>query len=221
MIRVTRKSRVACNDTLALVASSSSFSRVSIKRAFAQGANETSSCRRYFLLESSEIRIMYIYRHNDTPRDSGSESTPLLSSDSRTSLEPTMFDVSETSDLDLSPAGHSFTYDTFKIRLINFFYNYSITKLFSLIIVKIVSFNRNLRIYNFYEKINRWCIFITSRYGSLDTATSYGTTVTVVPKRPPPLTEDNELFVSPTARSPCIVNLARENEVRNNEIWKE
>lgn len=60
---------------------------------------------------------MYIYRDNtpDTPRDSGSESTPLLSSDSRTSLEPAIFDVSETSDLDLSPTAYSFKYDTFKI----------------------------------------------------------------------------------------------------------
>ncbi|XP_039315042.1 sodium-coupled neutral amino acid transporter 9 isoform X2 [Solenopsis invicta] len=39
-------------------------------------------------------------------RDSGSESTPLLSSESRTSPEPTIFDNSETSDLDYpSPAG--------------------------------------------------------------------------------------------------------------------
>nr|XP_012224347.1 PREDICTED: sodium-coupled neutral amino acid transporter 9-like isoform X1 [Linepithema humile]XP_012224348.1 PREDICTED: sodium-coupled neutral amino acid transporter 9-like isoform X1 [Linepithema humile] len=94
---------------------------------------------------------MYIYRDNDTPRDSGSESTPLLSSDSRTSLEPAIFDVSETSDLDLSPTAYSF------------------------------------------------------KYGSLD-AGSYGTTITTIPKRPPPLMQDNELLISPTARSPCIVN---------------
>lgn len=43
-------------------------------------------------------------------RDSGSESTPLLSSESRTSPEPVIFGDSETSDLDLSPAGCSVIY---------------------------------------------------------------------------------------------------------------
>jgi len=58
-----------------------------------------------------------IYRHNDNAsRDSGSESAPLLSSESRTSLEPAAFnDVTETSDLDLSSAGCSLKYASFEI----------------------------------------------------------------------------------------------------------
>ncbi|KAH0950238.1 hypothetical protein HN011_009181 [Eciton burchellii] len=53
-----------------------------------------------------------IYRHNDNAsRDSESESAPLLSSESRTSLEPAAFnDATETSDLDLSSAGCSLKY---------------------------------------------------------------------------------------------------------------
>ncbi|XP_011864937.1 PREDICTED: sodium-coupled neutral amino acid transporter 9-like [Vollenhovia emeryi] len=43
-------------------------------------------------------------------RDSGSESTPLISSESRTSPEPAIFGDSETSDLDPSPASCSFIY---------------------------------------------------------------------------------------------------------------
>ncbi|XP_071626561.1 neutral amino acid transporter 9 isoform X1 [Temnothorax longispinosus] len=59
--------------------------------------------------------IMYksrIYPGSDSSltRDSGSESTPLLSSESRTSPEPAIFGDSETSDLDPSPAGCSFIY---------------------------------------------------------------------------------------------------------------
>ncbi|XP_011641681.1 uncharacterized protein LOC105430053 [Pogonomyrmex barbatus] len=58
--------------------------------------------------------VMYksrIYPGSDSsPRDSGSESTPLLSSESRTSPEPVIFDDSETSDLDPSPAGSSLMY---------------------------------------------------------------------------------------------------------------
>lgn len=55
-----------------------------------------------------------IYRNGDAlSRDSGSESAPLLSSESRASSEPTTFDdFTETSDLDLSSAGCSFKYVT-------------------------------------------------------------------------------------------------------------
>jgi len=51
-----------------------------------------------------------VYPDSDSSlaRDSGSESTPLLSSESRTSPEPAIFGDSETSDLDPSPAGYSF-----------------------------------------------------------------------------------------------------------------
>jgi hypothetical protein len=56
-----------------------------------------------------------IYRHNDNA-DSESESAPLLSSESRTSLEPAAFnDATETSDLDLSSAGCSLKYVSFEI----------------------------------------------------------------------------------------------------------
>ncbi|XP_029670902.1 sodium-coupled neutral amino acid transporter 9-like isoform X2 [Formica exsecta] len=98
-----------------------------------------------------------IYRggSDTSPRDSGSESTPFLSSESRTSLElSTISDDLDTSDLDPSPAGCSF------------------------------------------------------KYGSIDAA-SYSTTLTAVPKRPPPLTR-NELYLSAAAHSPCIVNLVHE-----------
>ncbi|XP_072759695.1 neutral amino acid transporter 9 [Anoplolepis gracilipes] len=101
-----------------------------------------------------------------SPRDSGSESTPFLSSESRTSLElSTISDDLETSDLDLSPAGCSI------------------------------------------------------KYGSIDAA-SYSTTLTAVPKRPPPLTHNNELYLSAAAHSPCIVNLVHEKnyEARNIDL---
>lgn len=51
----------------------------------------------------------HIYQSNEIPpRDSESESTPLLSSGSHTSLEPIiLFGDSETSDLDPSPVGYS------------------------------------------------------------------------------------------------------------------
>lgn len=54
----------------------------------------------------------HISRRSETPsRDSGSESTPLLSSESRTSLEPViLFDDSETSDLDPNLGGRFHKY---------------------------------------------------------------------------------------------------------------
>ncbi|KYM93691.1 PREDICTED: sodium-coupled neutral amino acid transporter 9-like [Cyphomyrmex costatus] len=56
-----------------------------------------------------KIRV-YPGSDSSLTRDSGSESTPLLSSESRTSPEPVIFDDSETSDLDPSPAGCSLIY---------------------------------------------------------------------------------------------------------------
>ncbi|GAB1869404.1 Putative amino acid permease F13H10.3 [Camponotus japonicus] len=109
-----------------------------------------------------------VYRSgSDTsPRDSGSESTPILSSESRTSLElSAISDDLETSDSNLSPAGCSL------------------------------------------------------KYGSIDAA-SYSTTLTAVPKRSPPLTRNNELYLSAAAHSPCIVNFVHEknHEARNIDL---
>ncbi|KAL6445727.1 hypothetical protein ACFW04_000891 [Cataglyphis niger] len=108
-----------------------------------------------------------IYRggSDTSPRDSGSESTPFLSSESRTSLELSTISDDLDSDLDPNPAGCSF------------------------------------------------------KYGSIDAA-SYSTTLTAVPKRPPPLTLNNELYLSAAAHSPCIVNLVHEKnyEARNIDL---
>ncbi|XP_050449561.1 sodium-coupled neutral amino acid transporter 9-like [Cataglyphis hispanica] len=108
-----------------------------------------------------------IYRggSDTSPRDSGSESTPFLSSESRTSLELSTISDDLDSDLDPNPAGCSF------------------------------------------------------KYGSIDT-TSYSTTLTAVPKRPPPLTLNNELYLSAAAHSPCNVNLIHEKnyEARNIDL---
>lgn len=61
-----------------------------------------------------------IHPKSDTsPQNSGSESTPLISSESRTSLEPTLFDDSETTDLDLNSAGCSLKYRIFMIDQID------------------------------------------------------------------------------------------------------
>lgn len=59
-----------------------------------------------------------IFRDSDTPsRDSESESTPLLSSGSRTSLEATiLFDDSEISELDESPGGQSLKYNILQLH---------------------------------------------------------------------------------------------------------
>ncbi|EGI65050.1 PREDICTED: putative sodium-coupled neutral amino acid transporter 9 isoform X1 [Acromyrmex echinatior] len=56
-----------------------------------------------------KIRV-YPGSDSSLTRDSGSESTPLLSSDSRTSPELVIFDDSDTSDLDPSPASCSLIY---------------------------------------------------------------------------------------------------------------
>lgn len=53
--------------------------------------------------------------------DSESESAPLLSSGSHTSVEPAIFEDSETSDLDSTPTNNYFKYsiliNTFQIRV--------------------------------------------------------------------------------------------------------
>jgi len=69
-----------------------------------------------------------IYRYNDSAsRDSGSESAPLLSSESRTSLEPAAFnDLTETSDLDLSSTGCSLKYVSFEMYRLHSCYLHAI-----------------------------------------------------------------------------------------------
>ncbi|CAK9824403.1 Sodium-coupled neutral amino acid transporter 9 homolog [Anthophora retusa] len=80
-----------------------------------------------------------------TQHDSGSESAPLLSSGSHTSVEPDIFQDSETSDLDYTP-----THSYFK-------------------------------------------------YGSVESCSKYSN-ITVIPKRPPPLSEDHTLV------TPIVLN---------------
>ncbi|XP_032684606.1 sodium-coupled neutral amino acid transporter 9-like [Odontomachus brunneus] len=103
----------------------------------------------------------HIYRSSETPpRDSESESTPLLSSRSRTSLEPVvLFGDSETSNLVPSLANDSF------------------------------------------------------QYGSADTVNN-SAILTVIPKSPPPLMLNNELFVS-TADPLCNLGHEKNYETYN------
>lgn len=139
------------------------------------------------------------YREETSPRDSGSESTPLLSSEPRTSPEPVIFDDTETSDLDLTISrNHSLKYVTethLKLRIFVLMYRVE---------EKRDCFYRDLRF--LYLSLS------PSRYRSID-ANGYGTTaITSVLKRPPFLTRDNELLVPAAANPPCTVNLVHEKK---------
>ncbi|XP_076174176.1 neutral amino acid transporter 9 [Ptiloglossa arizonensis] len=101
----------------------------------------------------------------DIQHDSGSESTPLISSESHTSIESVIFQDSEMSDLDCTPTNTHF------------------------------------------------------KYGSVETG-SVNSTATVIPKRPPPLTEDHTLVMPLSLNTSCSLNVTQDRcyEIHNTDL---
>ncbi|XP_076241913.1 sodium-coupled neutral amino acid transporter 9 homolog isoform X1 [Calliopsis andreniformis] len=103
--------------------------------------------------------------NSDTQRDSGSESAPLLSSESHTSMDFAIFPDSETSDLESTSTNKYF------------------------------------------------------KYGSLE-ASSFSSTVTVIPKRPPPLSQDHVLVTPLSLSTSCPLNVTQDScyEIHNTDL---
>ncbi|XP_076301247.1 uncharacterized protein LOC143219197 isoform X4 [Lasioglossum baleicum] len=118
------------------------------------------------LFDTKSIKCA-MYKPNDwnvsMQHDSGSESAPLLSSESRISVESTIFNDSEISDFECTPANTYF------------------------------------------------------KYGSLQVC-SVNSTVNVIPKRPPPFTQEHASVISLTKSCPLNVTQDRCYEIHNTDL---